>query len=80
MSIANAHNLNQPLPDNRPYGIRVTTRSGDPFRLLVGKDWSREHWFGSARERDEALVEMRRRHDYSRSGDDPALEFETLTR
>ena len=80
MSIANAHNLHQPLPTERPYGIRVTTRPGDPFRLLVGKEWAREHWYGCARERDEALADMRRKHEYSRSGDEPALEFVSIDR
>jgi hypothetical protein len=80
MSIANAHNLHQPLPTERPFGIRVTTRPGDPFRLLVGKDWGREHWYGTAHERDAALAEMRRRHEYSRAGDEPALEFDVLNR
>ena len=80
MSIANAHNLNQPLPTERPFGIRVTTRPGDPFRLLIGKEWTREHWFGSALERDEALANMRRRHEYSRSGDQPALVYEAINR
>jgi hypothetical protein len=80
MSIANAHNLHLSLPAERPFGIRVTTRPGDPFRLLVGSDWGREHWFGTARERDDALADMRRKHEYSRSGDQPALEFESLNR
>jgi hypothetical protein len=80
MSIANAHNLTHPLPTERPFGIRVSTRAGDPFRLLVGKDWNREHWYATASERDNALAEMSRRHDYSRSGDVPALSFEKMSR
>jgi hypothetical protein len=80
MSIANAHNLHHPLPAERPYGIRVSTRAGDPFRLLVGNDWSREHWYGTAAERDEALAEMSRRHDYSRAGDAPALTYTKVDR
>ena len=78
MLIANAQNLHHPLPDNRPYGIRVGLRRGDPFSLLVGADWSRSHWFGTAEERDAALTDMARKHEYSRQGDEPALVFEKV--
>ena len=38
MSIVHSHNLARPLPDQRPYGIRVRLKSSDPFRNLVGND------------------------------------------
>ena len=38
----------------RPWGIRVTAPSTDPFNKLVGGDWSREHWFIDAASRDAA--------------------------
>ena len=47
----------------------------DPFRKLLGPDWHRLHWYRTAQERDAALAEMSRRHDYSRSGDSPTLVF-----
>jgi hypothetical protein len=75
MLIANAQNLHQPLASERPYGIRVTLRRQDPFTLLLGQDWNKCHWFGTARERDEALADMRRKHEYSRPGDQPAIDF-----
>ena len=81
MSIANEHNLHlSPAPASRPFGIRVHLRRGDPFSLLVGNDWQKMHWFGGADERDAALTDMSRRHEYSRTGDEPALSFEKVER
>ncbi len=79
MGIAAPHNLRAPdrkLP--RPFGVRVSLLSGDPFRKLVGPDWSRTHWFATAKERDTAMAEMSRKHEYSRPGDRPALVFEKV--
>jgi hypothetical protein len=78
MGISNAQNLNTPLPVQRPYGVRVSLRPGDPFRKLLGDDWSRAHWFATVSERDAALDDMSRRHEYSRAGDAPALHFERI--
>jgi len=81
MSIANEHNLHRgPAAASRPYGIRVLLPPGDPFRRLLGEDWQRLHWFATARERDVALADMSRRHEYSRVGDSPALRFERVER
>ncbi len=80
MSTCHEHNLRTPLPDARPYGIRVRLRRGDPFGKLVGEDWSKEHWYATARERDAALREMSGRYAYFRPGDQPALEFEAVER
>jgi hypothetical protein len=33
------------------------------------------HWYATAEERDAALAEMSRRHQYSRAGDKPSLVF-----
>jgi hypothetical protein len=74
LGISNAHNLLQPQTvDPRPYGLRVSLRAGDPFGRLCGADWQRTHWFRTATERDAALAEMSREHEYSRPGDRPAL-------
>ena len=78
MSIANAQNLRQPLPEVRPWGLRLRARKNDPFRNLVGDDWEKEHWFASREERDAALVQMGGRYLYFRPGDSPTLEFETI--
>lgn len=79
MAIANEHNLHRgPTPEVRPYGVRVTLRAGDPFRRLLGEDWQKEHWYATARERDAALADMARRHEFSRLGDRPALNFEKI--
>jgi len=74
--IQSAHNLRQPHTEEpRPYGIRVSLRRNDPFRKLLGPDWHRLYWYRSAGERDAALAEMSRRHDYSRPNDRPTLEY-----
>jgi hypothetical protein len=79
MAIAHDHNLHRgPVPAVRPYGIRVTLRPGDPFRRVLGDDWHKEHWYTSALERDAALLDMARRHEYSRLGDRPAVQFEKI--
>ena len=74
--IQSAHNLRKPHTEEpTPFGIRVSLQTNDPFRKLVGPDWHRLHWYRSAEERDEALTEMSRRHDYSRPLDAPTLVY-----
>ncbi len=77
--IVHSHNLRRPVTQGpKPYGIRVSLRPGDPFSKIMGADWHRIHWFATAVERDGALTDMSRRHEYSRIGDKPALQFEKI--
>lgn len=79
MSVANSHNLSRgPTAPALPYGIRVTLRRGDPFKLLLGEEWQKLHWYATATTRDAALADMSRRHEFSRLGDQPALNFEKV--
>lgn len=79
MGISQPQNLRTPpIQKLRPYGVRVSLPPGDPFHKLFGDGWHREHWYESAEERDRALIEMARRHEYSRGGDKPALVFERV--
>jgi hypothetical protein len=78
MATCHDHNLRQALPEYRPFGIRVKLRRGDPFRKLLGDDWTREHWFATRSERDERLAAMSGRYVYFRPGDAPALDFESV--
>jgi hypothetical protein len=80
MSIANEHNLHRPLASARTFGIRVRLPRGDTFRALLGEDWERVHWYGTESERDAALADMSRRHEYSRLTDAPRLVFEKTSR
>ena len=82
MSICQPHNLahSLPRPEDCHYGIRVSLRSSDPFRNLIGSEWSKEHWYLTSRERDEALAKMSQRYVYFRPGDTPALDFEVVER
>ena len=78
-AIAQAHNLARPIYNGpKPYGVRVSLRAGDPFSRIMGADWHRIHWFATAAERDTALADMSRKHEYSRIGDKPALQFEKV--
>jgi hypothetical protein len=79
MAIVHPHNLRRPdVGIQRPFGVRITLPPGDPFRKLLGADWNKTHWFGTAAERDAALAEMSRKHEYSRPGDKPALKFDKV--
>jgi len=78
MAICHEHNLRSPPPAERPWGIRVSLRAGDPFARLVGTDWQKLHWFASERGRDAALADMAGRHLYSRRGDQPTVRFEKI--
>ena len=78
MTISQEHNLNAPVPQHRPFGIRVTLRKGDPFANLVGPDWHKLHWFATAYERDLAMADMASRYPTFRIGDEPSLEFEKV--
>jgi hypothetical protein len=78
MSIFHPHNLVTPLETDKRFGIKVKLRSSDPFRNLVGSDWSREHWFGTVAERDMALASMSEKYVYFRPGDKPSLDFEKI--
>jgi len=79
MGISQPQNLRiPPMERLRPYGIKVTLPAGDPFRKLLGPEWQRLHWYPTAAERDAALAEMSRRHEYSRSVDQPALVFQKV--
>jgi hypothetical protein len=78
-SICQPHNLRRPIIQGpKPYGVRVSLRPGDPFRKIMGAEWYRSHWYATAAERDLALAEMSRKHEYSRIGDRPALQFEKI--
>ncbi|MEP7312200.1 MAG: hypothetical protein ABI859_06435 [Pseudomonadota bacterium] len=76
MAVQSAHNLRKPqTQEPRPYGLRVSLKPNDPFRRILGPDWQRLHWFASPQEREAALKEMGRKHEYSRAQDKPALVF-----
>lgn len=78
MTTCHDHNLREPLPESRPYGIRVRLRRSDPLRNLLGDEWEKEHWFPTRAERDRVLEQMSGRYLYFRPGDQPSLDFERL--
>ncbi|MCC5860984.1 MAG: hypothetical protein JJT93_03630 [Gammaproteobacteria bacterium] len=80
MDICHPHNLNRAYDTERRYGIRVTLPAEDSFARVLGTDWAQLHWFFTEAERDRALADMQRRHDYSRRGDRPTVVFEKIER
>ena len=80
MTACHDHNLREPLPQTRPFGIRVRLRKSDPFRNLVGDDWQKEHWFATRPDREQALEQMSSRYIYFLPGDRPTLDFERVDR
>jgi len=72
--------MNQSEPKVAAYGIRVSLPADDPFTHLVDEGWNTSHWYQSRRERDQALKDMCREHEYSRKGDIPTLVFEAVDR
>lgn len=80
MPICHEHNLSRPISKQQAFGIRMKVRSTDPFKNLVGGDWTKEHWFATREERDRALKEMSGRYVYFRPGDQPTLEYEKIER
>lgn len=80
MEICHAHNLNHLPAAEKRFGVRVSLPPTDTFTRLLGRDWERVHWYGTAEERDRALEEMASEHLYSRRGDRPTLRFEPIER
>jgi hypothetical protein len=79
MGISQSQNLRAP-PNERlqPFGVRVSLPIDDPMRKLLGPQWHRLHWYATPDERDAAIAEMSRRHEYSRATDLPSLVFEKV--
>lgn len=78
MAICHEHNLRAAPPSEKPFGIRVSLKRGDPFARVVGADWQKLHWFATAHERDTVLADMAARHAYSRRGDEPSVRLEKI--
>ena len=79
--LSKPHNLIfTPRDSKKRHGIRVSLTGDDPFRHLLAEDWETFHWFITADERNAALSNMRRRHEYSRIGDVPAVQYEPVER
>ena len=82
MTVSNPHNINQPAAAiaDGAFGVRIRLPDGDPFSHLLDDDWTTTHWFATAADRDTALLDMQRKHEYSRPHDKPALIFEAVSR
>ncbi|NNF66384.1 MAG: hypothetical protein HKM98_02640 [Gammaproteobacteria bacterium] len=65
---------------DRIFGVRMKLPANDTFRLILGGDWTSFRWYATEAERDQALANMKREHEYSRVGDTPTLVYETVER
>ena len=63
---------------DRVYGIHVRLSDQDPLANLLGEEWSTTRWYSSEAERDAALADLRRQHEFSRAGDRPSLTYEKV--
>jgi hypothetical protein len=63
----------------RVFGIRMRMPGNDPLRAVLGDDWETVRWYATEAERDAALADMRSQHRFSRNGDRPTLDYETIT-
>jgi hypothetical protein len=70
--------MKMPETPSLPFGIQVSLPDNDPFAALLGDNWSKTHWFATQTERDQAILEMQRRHEYSRRSDAPAIKLEAI--
>jgi len=66
--------------DAKVYGIRMTLPADDPMIGLLGRETEMYRWYATSAERDAALEEMRREHEYSRIGDQPTLTYAKVER
>ena len=64
----------------RIYGVRITLPPNDPLAPLLGSDVEMYRWYATEAERDAALADMQREHEYSRVGDRPTLRYEKVER
>jgi hypothetical protein len=79
MGISQSQNLRTPPIERlQPFGVRVSLPVGDPMRKLLGPQWHRLHWYATPSDRDAAIMQMSRRHEYSRATDVPSLVFEKV--
>ncbi|MEM7277622.1 MAG: hypothetical protein AAF385_05800 [Pseudomonadota bacterium] len=76
------HSHNLVNPDNadapRPFGIRARLPASDPLTRLIGTDWSKDEWFASREERDQAFDAKCTRHGYYRIGDEVSVIYEKI--
>lgn len=62
------------------YGIKASLNPHDGFAALVGDDWETVRWYATASERDRVLETIATRHEFSRIGDAPAVNYVPVQR
>lgn len=81
MEICHDHNLARKAKrEAGKYGIRLSLPADDTFAVVLGEEWEKFHWYASADQRDAALAEMSRQHQYSRQGDKPTFVYQRVER
>jgi len=81
MEICHDHNLAREVgKEPGKYGIRLSLPANDTFASVLGEEWEKYHWYVSPGEREAALAEMSRQHQYSRQGDKPTFIYQKVER
>jgi hypothetical protein len=82
MDYCHQHNLVDPDNANadKKFGIKVSLPPGDTFSKIIGNDWECVHWYATEIERDKAIDDMARRHEYSRTTDLPTQVLKKIFR
>ena len=79
MAIVAPHNLRRPDAGiQRPFGVRITLKWAIRSANCSARTGTRLTGMARPLERDAALIEMSRKHEYSRPGDKPALKFDKV--
>ncbi|MEC9415569.1 MAG: hypothetical protein VYC67_03150 [Pseudomonadota bacterium] len=82
MNYCHSHNSNSEniSKKNKKYGIKIMLPRGDGLTKILGDNWSKQKWFDTKAERDNAYTKMKKRHGYYRKTDTPTQILEKISR
>ncbi|NNF50841.1 MAG: hypothetical protein HKN59_00240 [Gammaproteobacteria bacterium] len=76
-----SHNVNKDQAENTArFGLRISLPPDDTFSEILGPSWTKECWYRTETDRDNAIREFRQQHPYYRMGDRPTLEIMKINR
>jgi hypothetical protein len=68
---SNVHNLPDAITETGSFGIEFKLPEEDTFNLILGTNWKYYRWYALREQRDQAYLELKKEHMYSRIGDAP---------
>ena len=81
MDICHDHNLAREIDKEAgKFGIRLSLPANDTFASVLDEGWEKYHWYATEQQRDAALAEISRQHQYSRQGDKPTFVYQKVER